>query len=331
MFPIVKSELPQIKFKASLNEGDYWIYQIESKSVSKGSGSYEGNFISVQNSDGKVTIKKLNATMLVIEDLRKINQSSYGSGFFKQESNITLSANMTAIIDRRNLRVVRQEVSDDLLDYTQSGISQEGAQSIHFISTSLKLGQNIGYHWQGEEINCYVNEGLIKFQGSNLSVIVLHFAGPKKVTIQTISRFPEDGEAKANFNFEKTLGLLINYTAEETATFRGGACCAVTTITMENYTLQSTSLIRTKATTPATSIEYSSTHSATTIGTVSSYRSSPTQQLTRINSSGLESIVAFILIILILIGCSYLLLRRYRTNNVHSLANACNPSYVCVN
>ena len=215
------------------------------RSESIGTGTYEGQATLVENSKGRVTVKKLNATTMVFEDLREINQSSSGSGFFKQNMAAQTTLTIVSSVDRRTLRVVSLEITGDAMSGEYVYDSKERAPAAYFVSTSLKRGQDVEYYWGGQVISCFVDEGTVSLHGLNISTTTLRYSGPKKVLIQTVTRFPEDGNAEATFHFEKTAGLLVFYTAREKAKTKGGACCSVTTINTENYTVQSTSFWKT--------------------------------------------------------------------------------------
>lgn len=312
---IIASTVPIIMFESAgaesngyLTEGIYWTYQMTRRSESIGTGTYEGQATFIENTKGRVTVKKLNATMLVIEDLREINQSSSGSGFFKQNMNAQTTLTIISSIDRRTLRVMSRETRGDPMSDEYVYDSTKGAPTAYFVSTSLKRGQDAQYYWGGQVINCFVDEGAVSLHGINISAITLRYSGPKKVSIQTVTRFPEDGNAEATFYFEKTAGLLVLYTAREKAKTKSGACCAVTTTNTENYTIQSTSFWESAKSPQAPTSSPSSSSTPTSEVT-------PPQALTEILSrenivSTKQNLILVSVAAVILIGLSHLIMRR---------------------
>ncbi|MBS7622597.1 hypothetical protein KEJ39_02835 [Candidatus Bathyarchaeota archaeon] len=230
----------------NLAEGFCWTYQITSRTESAGTGSYVGQARIIEDVRGEAVVKRLNATILMVEDHRMINRSSFGAGFFRQDVNVQATLRTVSSIDRTSLRVVNQETEGDLLEDGNVYNSKRGMPTVYFASTLLKRGQEAHYYWGGQVIKCFADEGTISLHGRNISVIILRYSGPKKVMIQTVTRFPEDGSAEANFYFERDTGLLVLYTAREEATFRAGACCAVTTTHIEDYQILTSYSLKTE-------------------------------------------------------------------------------------
>ncbi|MEM2942368.1 MAG: hypothetical protein QXT81_02985 [Candidatus Bathyarchaeia archaeon] len=230
----------------NLAEGFCWTYQITCRTESAGTGSYVGQAIIIEEIRGEAVVKRLNATILVVEDRRMINRSSSGTGFFRQDMNFQANLRIVSSIDRASLRVVNQESEGDLLEDENVCNSKRGMPTVYFASTLLKRGQETQYYWGGQVVRCFADEGTISLHGHNVSVIILRYSGAKKVTIQTVTRFPEDGSAEAAFYFERDTGLLVSYTAREEATFRAGACCAVTTTHVEDYQIQTVYFLKTE-------------------------------------------------------------------------------------
>ena len=119
-----------------------------------------------------------------------------------------------------------------------------GKPTTYFISNSLKRGQTTEYYWNGEVIVCFVTEEY-NYTDTNRTLITLIYSGPKKVMIETVTRFPEDGSAKCKFNFDEATGILMSYEANETASYRSGSCCAIEVETTEKYILNTASFWKT--------------------------------------------------------------------------------------
>ena len=312
VFPIVRFDSHAAASPSSLNEGAYWTYRISRRTEALGTGSYEGHASFVEDSEGKATVRELNSTFLVIEDEMEVNQSSSGSGFFKQNESVHTSATTICFIDRGTLRVKSHNVRSEDADGEYVDRVREGMPTMYFVSTSLKRGQDAKYFWGGESITCFVDEGVTSLHGSNISVITLRYNGPKKVTIQTVTRFAEDGTAEAAFSFEKSLGLLVSYTVREKAMTKGGSCCAVKTTSSENYTLQSTSLW---GAAESSKTQIQPTSPSTPSGEISFQQPyTPSQQLSPGSAS--QGLLLALLLVVVIIGLGYSVVRlRNRATN----------------
>jgi hypothetical protein len=229
-----------------LTEGFCWTYRISCRVESVGAGSYAGQARIVEDIKGEAVVKRLNATMLVIDDLRMINRSSLGTGLFRQNMSVQAILRTVSSINRTSLRIVQQETEGDLMEDENVYNSKRGMPTVYFASTLLKRGQEAQYYWGGQVIKCFADEGTISLHGRNISAVILRYIGAKKVTIQTVTRFPEDGSAEAEFCFERDTGLLVLYSAREEATFRAGACCSVTTTRTEEYQTQTAYFLKTE-------------------------------------------------------------------------------------
>ena len=211
-------------------------------SQAEGTGSYEGESLVKQSSIGAVTIRNLTATSLVLEDQREINLSSHGTGFFKQDRKELFSLSTTSTIDRKTFKITSYKTEGDSTNLEIEDKGMVGKPNIYLVSTTLTEGQQAQYYWEAEAIACSVTFGTTDIGGQLLPIYTLHYSGPKKVVVRTVTRIQEGGEAEGTFSFERTTGLLTLYAVKETAKLRGGSCCTVKATNTENYTLLSTSL-----------------------------------------------------------------------------------------
>ncbi len=228
----------------SLTEDTYWTYQIITESEAQGSGSYKGTSVSIKTVDGRVIIKEIDSERIVIEDYQDIIYLDYGSGFFKQNRTRETSQTLTLTIDRESLTVVSYHIKDSTGEEPEN-MKITGKPTIYFISNSLKRGQTTKYYWGGQVILCLVTEEYDNTE-TDPTMITLRYSGPKKVMIETVTRFPEDGSAKCKFNFEKATGILLSYEVNETALYRSGSCCAIEVNTTEKYMVNTASFWKTE-------------------------------------------------------------------------------------
>lgn len=228
----------------SLTEDTYWTYQIITESEAQGSGSYKGTSVSIKTVDGRVIIKEIDDERIVIEDYQKIFLLDYGSGFFRQNRTRETSLTLTYTIDRKSLTVTSYHIKNSTGEDPEN-MKITGKPTIYFISNSLKRGQTTKYYWGGQVILCLVTEEYDHAE-TNPTMITLRYSGPKKVMIETVTRFPEDGSAKCKFNFEKATGILMSYEVNETALYRSGSCCAIEVNTTEKYMMNTASFWKTE-------------------------------------------------------------------------------------
>ncbi|WP_455368289.1 hypothetical protein [[Eubacterium] cellulosolvens] len=225
--------------EGNLTEDTYWTYQIITESESQGSGSYKGTSVSIKTIDGRVIIKEIDNERIVLEDFQKIIYLDYGSGFFKQNRTRESSQTLTYTIDRKSLTVISYYIKNFTGEELEK-MKITGKPTTYFISNSLKRGQTTKYYWGGEIILCFVTEEYNHTE-TNPTMITLRYSGPKKVMIETVTRFPEDGSAKCKFNFDKATGILMSYEVNETALYRSSTCCAIEVNTTEKYIVNTVS------------------------------------------------------------------------------------------
>jgi hypothetical protein len=90
----------------------------------------------------------------------------------------------------------------------------------------------------------------MRFQGTDISVIALHYSGPSKVSTPLIAigtNASLKGAVDYTFNFEKETGTLISYSIKESApllissesTTFNMSRCAITITNSGNYTIKS--------------------------------------------------------------------------------------------
>ncbi|WP_455278540.1 hypothetical protein [[Eubacterium] cellulosolvens] len=229
----------------SLTEDTNWTYQIITESDAQGSGSYKGTSVSIKTIDGRVIIKEIDNERIVIEDYQEIIYLDYGSGFFKQNRTRETSQTLTYTVDRQSLTVISYNIKNSTNEKSEKNMIT-GKPTIYVISNSLKRGQTAKYYWGGQVILCLVTEEY-NYTETNPTMITLRYSGPKKVMIETVTRFPEDGSAKCKFNFDKATGILMSYEVNETALYRSGSCCAIEVKTNEKYTVNTASFWKTEA------------------------------------------------------------------------------------
>jgi hypothetical protein len=229
--------------EVSLTEDTYWTYQITTESEAHGSGSYKGTSISIKTIDGRITIKEIDNERIMIEDHQEIVYLVHGSGFFKQNRTRYTSHTLTYTIDRKSLTVTSYHITNSTVEEPER-MKIIGKPTTYFISNSLKRGQTTEYYWNGEVIVCFVTEEY-NHTDTNPTMITLRYIGPKKVMIETVTRFPEDGSAKCKFNFDEATGILMSYEANETASYRSGSCCAIEVKTTEKYIVNTASFWKT--------------------------------------------------------------------------------------
>ncbi|MCX6658783.1 MAG: hypothetical protein NTX81_00165 [Candidatus Bathyarchaeota archaeon] len=116
-----------------------------------------------------------------------------------------------------------------------------------FVNTSIREGQVTPYCFKKQGISCIVNYRSMRFQGTDISVIALHYSGPSKVSTRLIvigTNASLKGAADCIFNFEKETGVLISYSIKESApllissesTTFNMSRCAITITNSGNYT-----------------------------------------------------------------------------------------------
>jgi hypothetical protein len=194
--------------------------------------------------DGRINIREIDNERIVIEDYQDIIYLDYGSGFFKQNRTRETSQTLTYTIDRKSLTVISYHITNSTGEELEN-IKITGKPTTYFISNSLKRGQTTNYYWGGQVILCLVTEEYDHTE-TNPTMITLRYSGPKKVMIETVTRFPEDGSAKCKFNFEKATGILLSYEVNETALYRSGSCCAIEVNTTERYIMNTASFWKTE-------------------------------------------------------------------------------------
>jgi len=161
---------------------------------------------------GRVTVKDVNESALVLENSKEGDVSTYlyGCSCHKQGSRIfspTGSFNYTQVgvdtIDRKTLSYTSSMVG---LDYRSSLI---GMPAQDFVATTLKEGQLVPYCYLGQEINCSVKYGSIEFQGVNISAVTLRYYGPITSWMPLAVKGRGvywNGTADYTFNFEMNTG-----------------------------------------------------------------------------------------------------------------------------
>lgn len=303
----------------SLTEDTNWTYQIITESEAQGSGSYKGTSVSIKTIDGRVIIKELDNERIVIEDYQETIYLDYGSGFFKQNRTRETSQTLTYTIDRKSLTVISYHIKNSTGEEPEN-MKITGKPTTYFISNSLKRGQTTKYYWGGEVILCFITEEYNHTE-TNPTMITLRYSGPKKVMIETVTRFPEDGSAKCKFNFDKATGILMSYEVNETALYRSGSCCAIEVNTTEKYMVNTASFWKAET-----------EESDTTIDSIpeiddNQYDKDDTQTKTQIiykesqSDTSSQITINFILIILIIItsaGFIYTNIRRRRKASLTS-------------
>jgi hypothetical protein len=228
----------------SLTEDTYWTYQIITESKAQGSGSYKGTSVSIKTIDGSIIIKEIDNEKIVLEDYQKIILSDHGSGFFKQNRTRVTSHTLIYAIDRKSFTVTSYQIKNSTGEEPEN-MKITGKPTTYFISNSLERGQTTKYYWGGQVILCLVTEEYDHTE-TDPTTITLRYSGPKKVMIETVTRFPEDGSAKCKFNFEKATGILLSYEVNETALYRSGSCCAIEVNTTERYIMNTASFWKTE-------------------------------------------------------------------------------------
>jgi len=228
---------------ALLTEGTYWTYSITNKSLAQGVGSYSGKYEYLENSKVQATVAKSNPSTFVIEERVESDVTVRGDGFFTQRQDYHTSLVITSTIDRQTLTYTTYKIRDEATGEMREDPSKKGKPATHFVPPSLSESRDTSYLWRGEELSCTVSKKNEDFQDSTISVIVLRYSGPKKLTTHLgVFRFEEYGTAEGAFTFEGITGLRILSSAKETAKRSSGACCSITVTNAENYTLQTTNL-----------------------------------------------------------------------------------------
>jgi hypothetical protein len=224
------------------SEGSNWTYELIKNSNTKGTGKYKGSSTTIEISKGLVNVTKSNSTVLIIEDSRNTYYNSSGTRFFKHEKSENISQTMITTIDRQTLTIQSRKIKSGTNNHFIENKSMVGKPSIYFISTHSKEALNVKCFWGNEDIICSINQGSINPHDNNSSLITLNYSGPKMVIMQTVTSFPKEGTSDCTFNYDENTGLLLSYTANETAKHSEGSCCWIKTDKIETYDVHSISL-----------------------------------------------------------------------------------------
>jgi len=236
-------------------EGSYWTYQSIWESKINGVGTCPGSQTYVEFTEGRVDLKGMNESTILVEDNRDIDLTSSlsgcschptGSGPLYPAGSNHYSLVVSKIIDRKTLSYVFLKVG--LEQYA----SMVGLPATEFVDTSVKEGQFAPYCFKEKKISCNVRYGSLRFEGKEIPVITLHYGGPSNVSIPLIVKGVNarlEGAGDYTFNFEKETGVLISYSIKEStpmlissrSTTFNMSGCTLTTTNNWNYSLKSAS------------------------------------------------------------------------------------------
>ena len=234
-------------------EGAHWTYQSIWEARLSGIGSCTGSQTYVEVIEGRIDVKKSNESALLLEDTREVDLvtnltgcSCHFSGgrIFRPSEKTHYTQIISESIDRKKLTYSSFKVGAD------QNTSMIGMPATEFVNTSNREGQVAPYCFKKQGISCIVNYRSLRFQDADISVIMLHYSGPSKVStpmIAIVTNASLKGAGDYTFNFEKETGVLISYSIKESApllissegsTFNMSRC-AITITNSGNYTIKS--------------------------------------------------------------------------------------------
>jgi hypothetical protein len=234
-------------------EDAHWTYQSIWEARLSGIGGCTGSQTYVEVIEGRIDVKKINESALLLEDTREVDLITNLSGCschfsgsrpFRPSEKTHYSQIISETIDRKKLTYSPFKVG------TEQYASMIGMPATEFVNTSIREGQVTPYCFKKQGISCIVNYRSMRFQGTDISVIALHYSGPSKVSTRLIvigTNASLKGAADCIFNFEKETGVLISYSIKESApllissesTTFNMSRCAITITNSGNYTIKS--------------------------------------------------------------------------------------------
>lgn len=231
----------------------HWTYQSIWESKLSGIGGCIGSQTYVEVIEGRIDVKEINESALLLEDTREVDLMTNLSGCschvsgkrpFRPSEKNHYSQIISESIDRKKLTYSSFRVG------TEQDAFMIGMPATEFVNTSIREGQVNPYCFKKQGISCIVTYRSMRFQGKDISVIALHYSGPSKVSTPLIvigTNASLKGAADYTFNFERETGVLISYSLKESApllissesTTFNMSRCAITIVNSGNYTIKS--------------------------------------------------------------------------------------------